>query len=403
MYATELAVIAYGSLTYGVCLFSATAILLIAWRLYSTQPGIRYWSIGMLANAVGFMVFYLAISMKWAEIEILQSVLTAIGVTSFFLGTRRALLLPRFHPRFILLMNVPFLAGLLAIMVAFEDINLLDFPEQALIRTYYFAAVVLAHSIFFFSWSALSVFQHARTDRMDFLFHGCVHCCLGVLCFVALLVVFLSDFSINSVGLFAYQALFPALSAGLLLLTASILMIHSGNLHKEVLQQATTDSLTGLFNRRGFELNFHNIARMANRNRRDFTLGIVDIDHFKKVNDTFGHDAGDEVLCKVAQTIDQMRRDSDLLARFGGEEFILVFPETDLAEARTVSERLRQMVESLTIEFQDSSISVTVSIGLASSRQGETFEALFSTADQALYRAKEAGRNRIVTNTGTIP
>jgi two-component system cell cycle response regulator len=124
---------------------------------------------------------------------------------------------------------------------------------------------------------------------------------------------------------------------------------------------------------------------------------ILDIDHFKRVNDTYGHDAGDEVLKAFAARVKRVVRGADLMCRFGGEEFIVVMPDTKLAIAQVVGERVRAAVAgaSFAIEGGARAIPVTVSIGVAHSHGEDTPEALFRRADQALYASKNAGRNRV--------
>jgi two-component system cell cycle response regulator len=128
---------------------------------------------------------------------------------------------------------------------------------------------------------------------------------------------------------------------------------------------------------------------------------IMDIDYFKAVNDTYGHDVGDEVLREFAHRIGANIRGIDLACRYGGEEFVVVMPETDAAFAFTVAERLRKSVETTPIEISRApySLTITISIGIAALEgEGDTAEALLRRADQALYSAKRNGRNRVVAD-----
>jgi diguanylate cyclase (GGDEF)-like protein len=123
---------------------------------------------------------------------------------------------------------------------------------------------------------------------------------------------------------------------------------------------------------------------------------ILDIDHFKQVNDRFGHQAGDFVLTRLAELANQSIRSTDLLGRYGGEEFILILPEAGLDNARAVAERLRQKVENHKFVFDQQTIQITISIGLSSLVNPDTeLDDLISRADHSLYAAKDAGRNRV--------
>ncbi len=168
--------------------------------------------------------------------------------------------------------------------------------------------------------------------------------------------------------------------------------------HTTVYAAMTRDGLTGAFNK-SFLLDAldHEMAR-SYRSLRPLSLMIMDIDHFKKINDTHGHLVGDEVLREFARRLNECRRQDDLLCRYGGEEFVLILSETSLADALPLAERCRLAVADKPFETSDGSISVTVSIGaaeLALSQVRLTRTQLLEQADQQLYQAKKTGRNRI--------
>ena len=155
---------------------------------------------------------------------------------------------------------------------------------------------------------------------------------------------------------------------------------------------ATTDALTGAYNRRKFNgLILAEIARVS-RYEHPLSLLILDIDHFKRVNDTHGHEAGDEVLVVLAGLIRAGIRATDSLARWGGEEFVVLSPELIVDEAVGLAERLRSAAGAYEYSFAGG---VTVSLGVAQHRVGETPDELFARADEALYKAKEGGRDRV--------
>jgi two-component system cell cycle response regulator len=165
------------------------------------------------------------------------------------------------------------------------------------------------------------------------------------------------------------------------------------------MEAAITDALTGLHNRRYVDANLSGLVEDAARRSRPLAVMIMDIDRFKSVNDTYGHDVGDEVLREVARRIKECTRSQDLLARFGGEEMIAVLPESNMASALQVAERIRERVEREPFAFANGtrSLRITLSIGLAVMRHvAEKPADLFRRADEALYRAKNAGRNRVI-------
>ena len=169
--------------------------------------------------------------------------------------------------------------------------------------------------------------------------------------------------------------------------------------NNELEHLAYHDALTGLMNRRASLIALDKDVTRANRYGHALTIGIADIDHFKRVNDTWGHAAGDAVLHESAQRLCQALRGTDLIGRIGGEEFLLIFDTTGLRGATEVAERLRSMLATTPFEIGRDRIDVTISIGLASHRTDETVEALLARADDALYAAKSAGRNRVETAT----
>ncbi|MBI5919173.1 MAG: diguanylate cyclase [Nitrosomonadales bacterium] len=160
--------------------------------------------------------------------------------------------------------------------------------------------------------------------------------------------------------------------------------------------EASTDPLTGVLNRRGFEAKAQTILDDAELIQKGLCLLMVDIDHFKKVNDTFGHLLGDKVIQAVATMLKFRVKGQDVVARLGGEEFAVLLPETDLAGARVVAEHIRQGIEKSKIrrlDTQDFIGGITVSLGI-SKYQGNTVVEMLDQADKALYQSKEGGRNR---------
>jgi len=166
--------------------------------------------------------------------------------------------------------------------------------------------------------------------------------------------------------------------------------------HDKLYQQAIGDSLTGLANRNYFQRELSKFISLGFRSRRVFSVMMLDIDFFKKVNDTYGHNVGDNVLKMVANILRSNMRDHDVAARFGGEEFVILLPETALNDAVVVAERIRMAVESFNFQPVGCQSGITISIGISEfPMHGMSTAELVKRADEALYQAKTSGRNRV--------
>ena len=165
------------------------------------------------------------------------------------------------------------------------------------------------------------------------------------------------------------------------------------------IELAITDGLTGLFNRRYMETHLRTLVEQSAARNKPITVLVLDIDYFKAINDSYGHDAGDDVLREFALRMRKATRNIDLACRYGGEEFVIVMPETDMAVATVVAERLRRRIASEPFAIQQGArhLEVTISIGIAAlSSADDNAASILKRADQALYRAKRDGRNRVV-------
>jgi diguanylate cyclase (GGDEF)-like protein len=195
------------------------------------------------------------------------------------------------------------------------------------------------------------------------------------------------------------QYLVIGLAIGVILLV--VILWWRSRIHAKNMQMlATVDSLTGLLNRRAILEYGNNEWQRAHRFDRPLCCLILDIDHFKTINDTFGHASGDHVLRTISDNVKKSLRKTDAFGRFGGEEFLLISTETDLHQAETLAERIRHDIESTTFS-EISDHTVTVSIGIAIFDTQETLDELISHADEALYLAKNRGRNQAVTYQST--
>lgn len=185
------------------------------------------------------------------------------------------------------------------------------------------------------------------------------------------------------------------LQASVLALALSYRVRHQQSGQQLAERMAQSDPLTGLHNRRGFNEQAAPIWSTALRNKRPLSLIMLDLDHFKDINDRFGHDAGDLALMETARLLERTCRAGDVLARWGGEEFLLLLPETDLTEARALAERLRQHVQELGLTGRESAIHLSASFGVIEHSTQQQLEQLINHADRLLYRAKHAGRNQV--------
>ena len=174
--------------------------------------------------------------------------------------------------------------------------------------------------------------------------------------------------------------------------------LQNARMYSSMEQRATTDGLTGLTNHRAFQERLSTLHDLSERTGQKYSLILTDIDHFKRVNDTYGHPVGDAVLQRVAQVFAGRSRKVDIVARYGGEEFVIVLPHTDAQGAEVFANALREEVAAQVMHGDDGQqFTVTLSMGIAEyPRDGEERRLLIERADQALYRCKEGGRNRVI-------
>lgn len=180
-------------------------------------------------------------------------------------------------------------------------------------------------------------------------------------------------------------------------LVGMLLRVHRDE--QEMRSLASYDSLTGLLSRHAFFDNASNYVSLARREQKSFSVVIIDLDHFKKINDRYGHPAGDAVLKLFADVVNSVARRSDIIGRIGGEEFAIVLPSTASSEGLEFCERLHQAIDKAVLKFNGSAIRYTVSIGLSEFDNGseDSIDDLLARADLALYQAKQAGRNQTAT------
>jgi len=186
------------------------------------------------------------------------------------------------------------------------------------------------------------------------------------------------------------------------LLCKLIYPLRNSLLYRQAQAAALQDQLTGLNNRGAFDSSLKREIDLAQRQRSPLSLIVLDIDHFKAVNDTYGHSSGDSALKALAKAITDTMRRSDIAFRYGGEEFTLILSNTDIDAARIVAERVRVAVSQLSCSDGKRTFGYTISVGVSQLGQGEDGASLFDRADQALYQAKKTGRNQTICANQTI-
>ena len=180
------------------------------------------------------------------------------------------------------------------------------------------------------------------------------------------------------------------------LICALIYPLRNALLYKRALDTALTDPVTGINNRAALNANLEREVNLAHRHGNPLSLIMLDIDRFKQINDSYGHMAGDVVLRSLAQCISECVRGSDIVFRYGGEEFVVLLSNTEGDGASLLANRIRLAVEGRSVNHESAEIRLTVSVGVASLERGDCPADLLEKADQALYQAKQEGRNRVI-------
>ncbi len=179
------------------------------------------------------------------------------------------------------------------------------------------------------------------------------------------------------------------------LLCSLIYPLKNATLYKQALKMAYTDPLTQTNNRTAFDNSLSREIQLANRNSRPLSIIFFDIDHFKNINDTYGHECGDIALSTAANCIKEALRDSDIVFRYGGEEFVILLSDTNLNGAKVIAERIRQQIENHRLAYNMEILKLTASLGISSLRGNDNKDSLIKRADNAMYRAKDNGRNQV--------
>jgi diguanylate cyclase (GGDEF)-like protein len=380
-------------------------VLFLIWRSRTTYPGFGLWTAGTGLNAGGFLLMALRgiipdiLSIVMSNVLILSaSVLFMEGVRYFRGITGRRII----------------------------TIFLVAFPVLLITYFTYVVQNIGMRIIIFSAFSAiiygLAAWELIRNAPPDLIF--ALRFTGSLFAIQALFMVYRTFFTLLNSGpqdllapnlIQTMTFLFSLLlgitwTFGFVLLNSERLEVGLKEAQVELQRLAATDFLTGIANHRSFSESGEREIQRARRYGRSMAVLMIDLDHFKRVNDTYGHAAGDRVLVAVTSTIRKLLRDIDVFGRLGGEEFAILLPETDMVGGRATAERLRAAIAETAIDAGDSVLKVTISIGVSMvSREDRGLDAVLKRADDAMYEAKREGRNRVmvaaepVAAGGTLP
>ena len=367
-------------------------VMMVAWRTQKTYPGFSRWTVSLLFSALGWLLIGLrGLIPDWASV-LVGNVALFISPLLVFEGIRQFYNKPaRDWLNYGLLGTL--VIGFMYFMWVQPNVN---------IRV----QIISALAMVVFARCAYELFANASAQlRSSSWFTGAIFAMYAVLLALRTLTAFsmpqlTSPLQANFWSSLVYMAtsvLAIAMTFGFFMMTNDRLEVELNRAQAELHKMAMTDFLTGAYNRRSFsEIGQRECAR-ARRNGSPLGLLIFDIDHFKDFNDGFGHLAGDEMLIAMVAACRQQLRQVDLLARWGGEEFAVMLPETGRKGTLKVAEKLRQSVAKLTVPGGTLHAKVTISVGGAMwTEDDENLETLLRRADLALYQAKRRGRNCVV-------
>lgn len=368
-------------------------MLLLIWRTHKTYPGFGLWTAGGCLFSFGLLMLVLRgsipdfFSIIGANVFLLTAAALYLGGVRSFRG------IPQRPTLDVALVVVPTLAS---VYYTYVDNNI--------------SMRIVFYSLFSALFSGRASWELIRKPppflRFQLLFTGSVFAAHSLLMlFRTGITIFARPYrdffapDLMQGATFLLLVLFGVLSTfGFLMLNNERLEQDLKEAQEELRRLATTDYLTGIANSRTFAEKGAQEIQRARRYSRPLAALLLDLDHFKRLNDTRGHAAGDKALVAVASVFRTLLRDIDVYARLGGEEFAILLPETDQEGARTTAERLRTAIAEIDIDASDTPLYVTVSIGIAHLSESDSgLETVMKRADGAMYEAKRQGRNRVIT------
>lgn len=372
------------TLLYSVLILVAlmTGIMFVAWK--STQVlGVREWFFGFL-SALVTIVFFL-------KRDIFPEAIASLILHALLLGTGTTALIGAY--RYLGREDIPYRAILLTVLLTLGGVATLDLYLNTPVLFYRLVSIMTG--LFFILagcviWPAQPKLYRARVFfSVITVVHGIFMC--------ARIFLFTGNFSNPTLGQVAVQNGHLILIEQQILTVLfgfSIMLLANEHITSQLKLLADLDSLTNLYNRRAYLKNLEQSISFANRARKPLSVLVIDVDHFKNINDSYGHDAGDVVLKSIASTIQHCLRTEDVVGRMGGEEFSICLPNTGLESALLVAERIRKTIQTTPIAIETANISCSASIGASTLRELESPRDLLRRSDQAMYFAKANGRNR---------
>ena len=370
-----------------ILIFVAVMINIVVLKWNPEVPGVRYWVVGNLINASGLLLIFSRTTIPSLYSIVLANTLIVIGFYILYLGFRahrgkKAADMATIIP--LLLLVFLFAAAFAYLTYGWRDLAL----RVALVSW------VTAFLCFVIAIEVAGIPSRDRFLTRGFAVLIAFNGVLNLTRSVATLVIPPSKAFFEGGGMATLA--FIESSVAIFIFTVGYILLISDHLLGQLRQQAEIDFLTNVFNSRSFIKLVEKALATARRDQTTLSLVSIDLDRFKKVNDTYGHAAGDAVLRHFSATVTESLRPGDILGRMGGEEFMVLLPDTEMSEASGVAERLRRNVEQSVVQFEAIRVALTISLGVANAPHGEkSFDLLAKESDIALYKAKRAGRNRV--------
>jgi diguanylate cyclase (GGDEF)-like protein len=370
------------------------AVMFFVWRSQKNYPGTKFWVLSNISGALGFFLIGLR-GFAPDLVTVILGNLFAVATTAFalegnrrFLGLRRDSMIP------------VTVVSAYAITLAFYTYIQPDVLARII------TASIVSSLLAFLCYRAFA----ERSDLMPNVVYRTVaytFLLFSILMFVRMIATMaFSSISelytpdwIQSVSFMTFLVFATVWSFNYVVLNGERLQEELREKEAELLERAATDFLTGLGNKRAFDEFASSEIKRGRRYNIPVSLVMLDLDHFKSVNDTHGHAVGDRVLAEVGLLLKRMTRQHDHVARLGGEEFGVLLTHTDLETAHAVAESFRREIQATTVEHGQSKITITSSFGVAELLTEDTLESLMERADTNLYKAKDLGRNCVVSNS----
>ena len=368
------------------------SVMFFVWRVQKNYPGTQYWVLSNFAGTIGFLFIGLR-GFAPEFVTVLLGNALAVATTALALeGNRRFLGLKSDST-----VPVTVIAGYLITLAYYTFIDN-DVSARIVISS------MVASFLTFLSYRSFAE-RPGLMKNVVYRTVGLTFLLFSILMFVRMVATLaLSNVNglytpewIQSVSFMIFLIFATVWSFNYVLITSERLSEELRVKEAELLERATTDFLTGLGNKRAFDEFAESEIKRSRRYNIPACLVLLDLDHFKRVNDKFGHAVGDKVLGEIGQLLKRMTRQHDKVARVGGEEFALLLTHTDIDVGHAVAEAFRREIQTLEINHGAISLSITSSFGVAELREADNLESLIERADTHLYKAKAKGRNRVVS------